>query len=229
MKILHISDTHGFHNQLPLDRFNDIDVVIHSGDCSNWKDTARNSNEVFDFLEWYMTIPVKHKIYVAGNHDTSIEKRIHKKENFTDRNIIYLEHEEITIDGVNFFGSPYTPTFGEWSFMKKREKINREWELIPHYTNVLIIHGPPKGIRDLSFDRNNNLEMCGCSALFKRCMALKDNLKLVAFGHIHDMDGVYNQGVSTFYHVQTIFSNAACVHDGRFDLGLTSYGNIIEI
>lgn len=230
MKILHISDTHTFHSMMPEDRFLGIDVVIHSGDCSNRMDTVRNSIEVINFIEWYENVPVKHKIYVAGNHDTSIERRLVTKKDFEDTGIIYLENEEITIDGVKFWGSPHTPTFGDWAFMKQRHKLDRVWQAIPEDTDVLIVHGPPKGVRDLSFNRAGELEMCGCSALTKRCWALKDTLKLVAFGHIHNMDGVdTNQGVSHYSLTPTVFSNAACVWDGRFNRGLTSHGNIIEL
>ena len=228
MRILHISDTHGFHSTFPESRFDGIDVVIHSGDCSNYYNPIINEQEVRSFIEWYRNVPVKHKIYVAGNHDTSIERRLVTPAHFAEAGIIYLENTSTTIDGIKFWGSPHTPTFGEWAFMKKREKINRVWEIIPEDTDVLIVHGPPKGVRDLSFDRNNNLEMCGCSALMKRCLVIKP--KLVAFGHIHNMDGVdTNQGVSHYSNTPTIFSNAACVWDGRFDKGLTSHGNIIEL
>lgn len=230
MRILHISDTHGFHEQMPVERFEGIDVVIHSGDVSNHMNIGYNAHEVMDFLMWYKDVPVPTKILVAGNHDTSIERRMYRKEDFAMNGIIYLENEEVTIDGVKFWGSPHTPTFGTWAFMKAREKLNRVWEAIPDDTDVLIVHGPPKGVRDLSFDRAGNLEMCGCSALMKRCWKLKDSLKLVAFGHIHNMDGVdTNQGVSHYSHTKTVFSNAACVYDGKFDKGLTSFGNVIEL
>lgn len=228
MRILHLSDTHSLHSFIPDDRFKDIDLVIHSGDCSNWRDPYRNEHEVRNFIEWYKNVPVKHKLFVAGNHDTSIEKRLVKPGDFAD--IIYLENESVTIEGIKFWGSPHTPTFGDWAFMKKREKINRVWENIPEDTDVLIVHGPPKGVRDLSFNKDGNLEFCGCSALMKRCWALKDNLKLVCFGHIHNMDGVEtNQGVSHYSRTPTVFSNATCVWDGKFDKGLTSHGNIIEL
>ena len=230
MRILHISDTHGFHRNLPNDRFKDIDVVIHSGDCSNWMDQFRNEPEVRDFIDWYSKVPVEHKIYVAGNHDTSIERRLVTPEDFTDNGIIYLENTGININNINFWGSPHTPTFGNWAFMKARHKINRVWENIPEDTDVLITHGPPKGVRDLSFDKDGELEMCGCSALMKRCWELKHTLKLVCFGHIHNMDGVdTNQGIAHFSKTPTVFSNAACVYDGKFALGLTSHGNILTI
>lgn len=231
MKILHISDTHGFHGTFPDHRFEGVDIVVHSGDCSNYRDPYRNQNEVLDFIEWYKNIPVKYKIYVAGNHDTSIEKRMVISDDFAQAGIIYLENAATTIDGIKFWGSPHTPTFGNWAFMKAREKINRVWENIPEDTDVLIVHGPPKGVRDMSYDRNGDLEMCGCSALSKRCWALRDTLKLVCFGHIHNMKGVdTNQGTSCYSRMpNTVFSNAACVYDGKFDLGLTSYGNLLDI
>lgn len=231
MKLLHISDTHGLHAQIPVERFEGIDVVIHSGDVSNHPNPFINSREVVEFMMWYKEVPVPTKILVAGNHDTSIEKRVITKVDFAMNNgIIYLENEEVTIDGVKFYGSPHTPTFGNWAFMKSRDKLNRVWEAIPDDTDVLIVHGPPKGVRDLSLNRHDELEMCGCSALMKRCWKLKNNLKLVAFGHIHNSSEIdTNQGISHYSNTPTVFSNAACVTDRRFDAGLTSFGNIIEI
>lgn len=229
MKILHLSDTHGFHSRFPNEKFKDIDIVIHSGDCSNYKDAYRNAIEVADFIEWYKDVPVKYKIYVAGNHDTSIERKRITKEDFEANSIIYLENSFVNIDGVKFYGTPITPSFNDWAFMKARDKTHKVWEAIPEDTGVLIVHGPPKGIRDLSYDKDGKLEFCGDNALMRRCISLQNTLKFVCFGHIHNMDGVYNQGISTFSMTQTVFSNAACVDDGKFDRGLTSFGNILEL
>lgn len=229
MNLLHISDTHGFHEMFPMKRFEGIDVVVHSGDCSNYRDPYRNEPEVRAFIAWYRDVPVKHKIYVAGNHDTSIERRMITPADFAEAGIIYLENAATIINGIKFWGSPHTPQFGDWAFMKSRQTINRVWDAIPNDTDVLIIHGPPKGVRDLSFDRHGNLEYCGCGALMKKCFRMKDQLKLVLFGHIHDMDDVNNQGVSHYSKTPTVFSNATCVDDGKFDKGLTSFGNIFEI
>jgi len=227
MRILHISDSHGYHEMFPMERFKDIDVVVHSGDCSNYKDHIRNEQEVRAFIGWYKDVPVKHKIYVAGNHDTSIERNRVTPADFHSEGITYLENAGTTIDGFKFWGSPHTPTFGQWAFMKSRETINRVWQNIPIDVDVLITHGPPKGVRDLSHDRDGMLEFCGDSALMKAVWGLKP--KCMLFGHIHDSPGCDNQGISHYSKTPTIFSNASCVHDGRFDLGLTSFGNIIEI
>ena len=230
MNVLHISDTHGFHKMFPVERFDNVDVVIHSGDCSNWMDRYKNESEVRDFIHWYKDLPVEHKIYVAGNHDTSIERRLVTPADFHSAGITYLENEATTIMGLKFYGSPITPTFGDWAFMKARSKTHPVWQAIPDDTDVLIVHGPPKGVRDLSFDRVGYLEMCGDQSLMKRCFELRDTLKACCFGHIHNMDGIEsNQGTSRYSRSVTLFSNAACVHDGRFDLGLTSHGNLFTL
>lgn len=230
MRILHLSDTHSFHDQIPVERFEGIDVVIHSGDATNHMNPLRNAMEMENFLQWYKDVPVATKIYVAGNHDTSVEKRMWTKEHFSMNGIIYLENEEVIIDGIKFYGSPHTPTFGSWAFMKARHKLHNVWEAIPEDTDVLIVHGPPKGVRDLSFNRQGELEQCGCSALMKRIWKLKDSLKLVLFGHIHNSPDIdTNQGIAHYSRINTVFSNAACVEDGRFNKGLTSFGNILEI
>ncbi len=227
MTILHLSDTHGFHRDLPVHIFEGIDMVIHSGDCSNWRDSARNSNEVIDFLEWYKDVPIEHKIYVAGNHDTSIEKRMITRENFSDRGITYLEHESVSICDFKIFGSPYTPTYGDWSFMKSRNNMHKLWSAMPQDIDILITHGPPKGVRDLTENTNGQLEQCGDLSLMKWISSFRPKAHL--FGHIHDMSGIHNQGISRYSKCPTIFSNGACVHDGKFDLGLTSIGNVITL
>jgi Icc-related predicted phosphoesterase len=207
----------------------DIDMVIFSGDCSNPRDPYNNEPEVRGFIDWYRTleeIPVK--IFVAGNHDTSIEKRLVTKEDFTKHGIIYLENDDVIIDGIKIFGSPFSPTFGYgWAFNKDRNKLERIWrKIIDEDVDIVINHGPPKGILDLSFDRAGNLERCGDKSLLNRVMEV--NPKLCLFGHIHDSGDIINQGTMKLSHLDTIFSNGSVMKDGRFGK-LTSNGNILEI
>jgi Icc-related predicted phosphoesterase len=206
----------------------DIDMVIFSGDCSNPKDPFANEPEVRDFIDWYSTLPVKHKIFVAGNHDTSIEKRLVTKYDFMNAGIIYLENEDVIIDGIKIFGSPHTPTFGYgWAFNKDRTKLDRIWRnIIDTDVDIVINHGPPKGILDLSLDRNGNLERCGDKSLLNRLMEV--NPKLCLFGHIHNHQDIINQGTMKLSNLDTIFSNGSVMKDGRFGK-LTSNGNVIEI
>ena len=224
-RVWHISDTHSFHGLLTVPE--GIDIVIHSGDCSNYRDPYQNESEVRDFLTWFHLLKVKHKVYVAGNHDTSIEKRLVDKEIFDNLGIIYLENESVTIDGLKIWGSPHTPQFSFWAFMKARDKLHDVWQNIPDDTDVVVVHGPPKGILDLSYDRSGILENCGCKALFKRTTSLP-NLKAVMFGHIHNCQDLVNAGIRVLADSNTIYSNGSVVTDGKFGK-LSSNGHILEL
>ncbi len=228
MNILHLSDSHSLHNLFPKEIFEGIDMVIHSGDCSNSGYLQHSILEITNFLNWYEMIPVAYKIFVAGNHDTAIARRAINKEDIAMRGIQYLENESIEIEGIKIWGSPITPTFGDWSFMKARDKTHEVWKEIPDDTDILVVHGPPKNIRDLTLNRSNQLERCGDLALFNRVKVVQP--KIMMFGHIHNFKDIQNQGVSTYHEMgRTQFSNASCVEDGRFDKGLTSFGNRFTI
>jgi len=225
MKIWHIGDTHTYHDLLEIPK--DIDIVIFSGDCSNPRDPYSNELEVRNFIDWFKYLPIKHKIFVAGNHDSSIEKGLVTKKDFTQYNIIYLENEHVVVEGIKIFGSPYTPTFGNWSFMKERHKLDRIWDkAIDNDSDIIVVHGPPKGILDLSYDRDNKLENCGDKSLWNRVQIVKP--KLMLFGHIHDNKDIINAGTRTVRGLDTVFSNGSVVTDGKFGK-LSSNGNILEI
>ena len=178
IKIWHLSDTHCQHRHIEDQK--DIDIVIHSGDFSNAKDPYINEQEVRDFATWYKTLSAPVKILVAGNHDTSVEKKLIDKEFFAGYNITYLEHESVEVLGLNIFGSPYTPRFHDWAFNVNRGKLWNYWEVIPDNTDILVTHGPPKGILDNDLDKQ-----LGDSALYMTLPRLT-NLKIHQFGHIHN-------------------------------------------
>jgi Icc-related predicted phosphoesterase len=202
-------------------------MIIHSGDCSNPRDPYNNEPEVRDFIDWYKEIPVKYKIYVAGNHDTSIEKGLVTKKDFEDAGIIYLENESVVIEGIKIFGSPHTPNFGNWAFMKERTKLERFWRLaIDEDVNIVVTHGPPKGILDKSYDQRNNMEACGDKSLLNRILEVQPSYSL--FGHIHNTKDIVNAGIQKLSVCNTFFSNGSVVTDGRFGK-LSSNGNIIKI
>ncbi len=216
---------HGFHEQLKPPE--NVDLMIHSGDCSNWRDPYQNEVEVREFIYWYSRVKIPNKIYVAGNHCTSIEKRLVNKEDFTSNGIIYLENSSVEIEGLKIWGSPVTPNFCNWSFMKSRDKLHDLWQTIPEDSDIVITHGPAKTILDLSYNREGVLEYCGCNALKKRILQIEP--KLFLFGHLHNCQDIINSGWTKLSNYKTIFSNGSCVTDGKFDKGLTSFGNTFEI
>lgn len=222
MKIWHISDTHGYHDLLTVPK--DIDCVVFSGDGSNHRDPYKNEFEYRQFLMWMWKLPIKHKILIAGNHESSVDRGLVK--NFHDYDIIYLFNNSETIDGIKFWGSPYTPHFGNWFFTKDRGKISRVWDSAPDDVDVFVTHGPPKGVLDVSENRDNSIEFCGDSALQKRLLKIEPSL--VCFGHIHNYGNHINAGVMKYSTTKTIYSNGSVVTDRKFGK-LTSNGNIFEI
>ena len=191
-------------------------------------DPYTNEPEVRQFIEWYEQVPIPNKIFIPGNHDTSIERNLVKNSDFIWAGIHLLNHDWMNVDGIKIFGSPYTPTFGQWAFMKSRETINRVWEQIPEGMDIVAVHGPCKGILDLSRDRQNVLEFCGDGALRKHILN-RVKPKYFLSGHIHNCEDIINTGFRHLPDYNITFSNAAGVTDRKFDLGITYQGNIFEI
>lgn len=226
LKILHISDTHGFHKNLNINT--NVDLIIHSGDATNWRDPYKNVVEMENFIYWYSRLDIEFKIYVAGNHDTSIEKGLIKETDFLNAGIVYLQDDYVEVKGRTIYGSPYTPTYGEWSFMKSRNKIHKVWDNIPEFTEVLVTHGPAKGLLDVVNRLNNMLEHAGCSNLRGQINHRLNLLKLHCFGHIHNDDYCTNSGKLTLPN-GLLISNASAVEDGKFNGNIINHGNYFEI
>jgi len=225
MKILHISDTHGYHGLLPIP--DGLDIIIHSGDASNHRSPYMNREEMLNFLEWYGTLLVPYRIFIAGNHDTSIEAGLITKKDFEDRGIIYLENESVEINDIKIWGSPCTPSFGQgWAFNKDRAKIHKIWDTIPEDTDIVVTHGPCKGVLDLSYSPANVLEFCGCANLKKRILNIQPFIFMS--GHIHNTEDIINAGTTRLSAYKTTFSNGSVVTDGKFG-SLSSIGNLFNI
>jgi Icc-related predicted phosphoesterase len=206
MRIVAISDTHTKEREMVIPNG---DVLVHAGDFTY----RGRKGEIKDFLDWFLNLPHKHKVFIAGNHDITLdayirattkeflsEHWIHNR--FFDRikdieNVHYLENSGVTIEGINFWGSPATPSFGYgWGFNYDRgPEIDRIWEKIPTETDILITHGPPFGILD-GVKRGSTIGV-GCSNLSGRISERK--IKAHFFGHIHESYGhVHDNGTHYF-------------------------------
>lgn len=195
MEIVAISDTHSMHHQVKIPK---SDVFIYAGDLCG----RSVPGEIPFFINWLKEVPCEHKIIVAGNHDIPLEMRDRWslqdiKDMFQEAGAHYLQDESVEINGFTFYGSPYTPIFFNWAFMEYEDQLENRWRNIPEKTDVLITHGPPRGI----LDKNKKGVSCGSLALFK---AIKRNSKIRyhIFGHIHEgygtayMNGVHYYNVS---------------------------------
>lgn len=198
MKLVMISDTHGMYDRVNIP---DGDVLIHAGDITAYG----KLEELVHFNNWLGDLPHKHKIVIAGNHDWVFQNR-NMAARMALTNATYLQDEEITIDGLKFYGSPWQPEFCNWAFnLPRGAALKRVWDRIPVDTDVLITHGPPFEVLDLT----NQMMRVGCEELAKVVKKIKP--KLHVFGHIHYSYGIIERE-------GTIYVNAAtCGEDYKPD------------
>lgn len=179
MRLVCISDTHSMHRQITVP---DGDILIHAGDCLG----VGTLEELEDLDNWFSEQPHRHKILIAGNHDWCLQDEPADAEALI-RNAIYLRDSGTEIEGVKFWGSPWTPIFFDWAFnLARGEPIAERWAQIPADTDVLITHGPPAGILDQVITATDSLAV-GCDDLARELERLR--LKMHVFGHIHESHG----------------------------------------
>jgi len=174
MDITFISDTHGIHERLKLKPGT---VLIHAGDVTEYG----TEDEVSDFLHWFSRQPFTYKIFIAGNHDLFLETCAPaKRKRMIPSDIIYLQNSGIEIVGLKIWGSPVTPYFLGMAFNARQgAEIEKAWNKIPADTDILITHGPPKGILD------NGV---GSEELLTRINKIRPAIH--CFGHAHGQNGI---------------------------------------
>jgi Icc-related predicted phosphoesterase len=203
-----ISDLHGYYPQLEGG-----DLLIIAGDL-----TARDTpSEHLDFIEWCRNLPYKKIILIAGNHDGFIENLKSKYINQHPpcyEHIQYLCDSGTEFEGLKIWGSPWTPTFCDWHFMKNRGfEIKEKWDLIPDDINILITHSPPFGILDEVNNPHEGRSHVGCEELRKTIDNRLKNLKLHVFGHVHERHGYWYFTDMNTRRGGIIFLNASMVDE----------------
>lgn len=229
LRIVHISDTHGKHENLTIP---ECDVLVFTGDMG----TRTNELELVSFLSWIEKQPADVKIVIAGNHDICMDKNWVKKQknegsvegilaqqHYQNAKVLmesykvkYLEDKDYVYNGIKFYGSPYSPSFHRerWVFNADRgEEIKKVWSKIPSDVNILLTHTPPYKILDYvdgRYKRHPDEDQnVGCEDLMSIIKTRLTKLKLHCFGHIHETTGILIKDVSQTRRV--IFSNGACV------------------
>lgn len=207
-----ISDTHTKHKQLTIP---ECDVLVHCGDFT-WDGRFW---DVKHFCEWLEKQPATHKIVIAGNHELTFDDndncynpRVRTLLSLhPDKSIYYLEDESITIDGVKFYGTPWSPWFCSWAFngitdhdmpFRRGRSLTEVYSHIPSDVQVLICHGPAHALCDMSMhgdERTGSVEM-------RRLTAEKlTQLRLYLCGHIHEARGMeIADGGVTFINASSI-------------------------
>jgi Icc-related predicted phosphoesterase len=96
-----------------------------------------------------------------------------------------------------------------------RHRTHHAWDQIPNDIDILVTHGPPLSILDLTL--NKEYDQAGCRSLRTKVFDLANkSLRLHCFGHIHNSTDVYNAGY--FRMTNITFSNASAVEDRTMNL-----------
>lgn len=191
--------TSDLHGMLPdPDSVPPCDIFLIAGDVT----PVWNHNPAFQeswlhthFAKWIGAIRAEHKILIAGNHDFVAEERPEIMESHL---WTYLCDQAITVEGVKIYGTPWTPPFYNWAFMRPESELEAIYNDIPDGIDILISHGPP---RDCC-DKNILGQRCGSYALARQIREIKP--KIVITGHIHEAHGrgtIDNTNVYNVSHV----------------------------
>lgn len=190
MKLCLISDIHGTWNKVTIP---ECDILISCGDYS----FRGEPYMVKDFHRWLNKQNAKYVISVQGNHEKQVEQYFNVSKQIALEacpRVNFIDEGLIEIDGVKIWCSAITPFFHNWAWNRYRgDEIKKHWDKIPNDIDVLITHGPPAGVLDKCPDGRR----VGCDNLYNRIYHLK-NLKMHAFGHIHDSYGTQVIGNVTF-------------------------------
>jgi Icc-related predicted phosphoesterase len=190
MRIVAVADTHLFHGDLTVP---DGDVFVHAGDMCRGGDL----DELREAAAWIASLPHRHKVIVAGNHDWAFaNQRAAARDEIAG--MTYLQDSEVTIEGLRFYGAPWQPEYGGWAFnLPRGPALAAVWAKIPTGIDVLITHGPPDGFGD----RSPVGGRAGCADLRRRIEVVKPRLHM--FGHIHQDGGVWTHGTTVLANVTT--------------------------
>jgi hypothetical protein len=196
-----ISDTHTLTCNVP-----DGDLLIHAGDLT----TTGTVAELQAHIDWLASLPHRHKVVIAGNHDSYLDPRSRATLAAADRagpldwkRLHYLQHSAVRLtfptpdrdDGaVDYFsprptprtltvyGAPQIPRCGGDDFAFQYGPLLDAWTgTVPAGVDVLVTHTPPQFHLDLA------APALGCWHLLRETWRVRPRLHV--FGHVHAAAG----------------------------------------
>jgi predicted phosphohydrolase len=198
VRIVAVSDTHTFEDDLGT--LPDGDVFVHAGDMLR----QGTLEELASVAAWIRSLPHRHKVIVAGNHDGCFQHDRAAAIALLGDGVTYLEDGGVVIEDLRFYGSPWQPEYNDWAFnLPRGAALAAKWALIPNGVDVLITHAPPEGIGDRSGVGGRH----GDRDLLEAVLRVRPRVHL--FGHIHEDGGVVMRDGVTFANVTTWESERA--------------------
>ena len=195
IKVVCLSDT---HDQI-VANVPDGDLLIHSGDLTN----PGGAKDIQKQIDWLASLPHRHKVVIAGNHDSWFDPRSRSLADKRDGRMIdlkglhYLQQSSVALDfadgrKLNIYGAADIPVCGGDDFAFQYQPDKDPWSgRIPPETDILVTHTPPRFHRDLGL---------GCPGLLDEIWRVKP--KLHVFGHVHwgrGKESVYFDGCQKAY------------------------------
>lgn len=201
MKVVAISDLHGILPRIPA-----CDLLIIAGDVCPIVNHDVWFQKLWlqdNFANWLERQPANQIVGIAGNHDFALQK-----EPEIARNLpwTYLRDHQATFKGFKIYGTPWVPNLPSWAFWKDSYGLKRVFEAIPDDVDILVTHGPPFGIMDLSSPKYGSVH-CGSQELLDE-ITVRIMPKLHVWGHIHESHGVMHDSVEDTY-----LANASLLDD----------------
>ena len=194
MKIMALSDTHGFLDfKLP-----EADLILHAGDvCPDFAPRNPLGSSLQEswlherWLPWVGKSTVK---CCFGNHDFVRKLEAPKQ---------FKVDELIVFDKLKIWFSPWSPEFCGWAWMKPDPDLKPIYDKIPEGIDILVSHGPPKGYGDWLIDPSDGrAEHLGSLELLMAINRVKP--KVVICGHIHGAHGHYRYQDTDIYNVSLL-------------------------
>lgn len=197
MKIVALSDVHNRWHNLVIP---ECDLLISAGDYS----FHGEPHVVKSFHEWLNIQPAREIISVQGNHETGVEENFDKAKQIAFDacpRAYFMDEGLVELNKIKIWCSAITPNFFNWAWNRARgEEIRKHWDLIPDDTNILVTHGPPHGILDMTyFVDGTPRDQVGCQDLLEVVKRIKPDLHV--FGHIHRSHGQHHEDGTSFYNV----------------------------
>lgn len=140
------------------------------------------------FLPWVKN-QAEQIAFIPGNHDFYFERlfNLQKEDEFRvtlPKNVHYLRDSMIELNGLKIYGTPWTPTFGRWAWMKNEGILENIFAMIPEEVDFLLSHGPAYGMSDSCLQAGwENVQYVGSKSL--REVIQCKQIKHLLYGHIH--------------------------------------------
>lgn len=187
MKIVHVSDTHGY-----MPKLLEGDVVVHSGDfCPNRSFGIRSIEDTYQpyWIEskgpqlraWIGERPL---LIVHGNHDFINTVSLLRAQGIEAYD---LDDKRLDHGGLVFHGFPWVPSFGPWNRGISEKEISlRLLQVDMEGVDIFVSHCPMYGV----LDRNAEGERCGSRSLRSHFQESPHVPKYLLHGHIHEAAGI---------------------------------------